>query len=125
MDASSSRTTRQVDHVPDAQALADFTQLRASGCEESVEQPVPIELLQPSLPAVSTTTQPLKDPGQIGRDRRPSLAKKPTGVIDQLDIAPQGKALNHAFTGRIQPSAVLRRKGHASRRQPCPGRQMT
>src|SRR5258708_2774466 len=65
-NASSGRTTRQVDHVPDAQMRADFAQLRASGCEESAEQPVPLELLQPSLPALSTTTQPLKDLGQLG-----------------------------------------------------------
>ena len=61
-NASSGRTTRQVEHVPDAQALADFAQLRASGCEESAEQSVPLELLQPSLPALGTTTSRSKIP---------------------------------------------------------------
>jgi hypothetical protein len=41
MDVSSRGTTRQVDHVPEAQALADFAQLRARGREESADRPVP------------------------------------------------------------------------------------
>jgi hypothetical protein len=69
MDVSSRGTTRQVDHVQEAQALADFAQLRARGREESAEQPVPLELLLPSLPALSTTIQPLEDSGQIRRNR--------------------------------------------------------
>jgi hypothetical protein len=68
MDASSSRTTRQVDHVPHAQSLADFAQLRASGREESAEQSVAVEFLQPSLPALSTATQPLEDAGHLRRN---------------------------------------------------------
>jgi hypothetical protein len=32
-EASPSRTTRQIDHVPDVQSLANFAQLRASGRE--------------------------------------------------------------------------------------------
>ena len=84
IDASSGRTIRQVDHVPDAQALADLAQPRASGCEESAEQPVALELLEPSLPGLSTTTQPLKDPGQLRRNRGLSLAKEATRVIDQI-----------------------------------------
>jgi hypothetical protein len=74
MDVSSRGTTRQVDHVPEAQALDDFAQLRARGREESAEQPVPLELLLSSLPALSTPTQPLKDSGQIRRNR--GLRKK-------------------------------------------------
>jgi hypothetical protein len=69
MDVSSSRTTRQVDHVSHAQALEDFAQRRASGREESAQQSMPIGLLQRSLPALSTTTRPLEDPGQLCRDR--------------------------------------------------------
>jgi hypothetical protein len=53
----------QVDHVPRAQALADFAQLRSRGREESAQQPFPLDLFQPSFPALSTTTQPLKDRG--------------------------------------------------------------
>jgi hypothetical protein len=68
MDVSSSRTTRQVDHVSHAQALEDFAQRRASGREESAQQSMPVGLLEPSLPALSTTTQPLEDPGQLRRD---------------------------------------------------------
>jgi serine/threonine protein kinase len=109
MDVSSRGTNRQVDHVPDAQVLADFAQLRASGREESADQPVPLELLQPSLPALSTTIQPLKHPGQIRRNRGLSLAKEATRVIDQLDITPERKTLHHAFARRIQPSAVFDR----------------
>ena len=41
-EASPSRTIRQIDHVPDARALANFAQLRASGREESAQQPVPL-----------------------------------------------------------------------------------
>jgi hypothetical protein len=48
MDVTSSRTTRQFDHVSHAQGLADFEQLRASGRQESAQQSMPIELLQPS-----------------------------------------------------------------------------
>ncbi len=90
-----------------AQALADFAQRRASGREESAQQSIPIGLLQPSLLALSTTTQPLKDPGQLGRYRGLSLAKEATCAIDQIDITPERKTLRHAFTRRIQPSAVL------------------
>jgi hypothetical protein len=84
LDASSGRTTRQVDHVPDVQALADFAQLRARGRKESAEQPVPLEILYPSLPALSTTAQPLEDPGQLRRNRGLSLANEAAHVIDQL-----------------------------------------
>ena len=48
MDASSSRTTRQVDHVQDALALAHF----ARAAQESPWQTFALELLQPSLPAL-------------------------------------------------------------------------
>ena len=51
-----------------------ISRLRARGREESAEQPVPLELLLPSLPALSTTTQPLEDCRQIRRNR--GLRKK-------------------------------------------------
>jgi hypothetical protein len=52
MDVSSRGTTCQVDHVPEDQALADFAQLRARSRKEAAEQPVPLELVQPSLLAL-------------------------------------------------------------------------
>jgi hypothetical protein len=89
-DASSRRTTCQADHVQYAMALADLAQLRAGGRKESAQQLVPLQLPQRSLPAMSTTTQPLEDPGQLLRDRCLEMAKEqePAGLADQLDIAP-------------------------------------
>jgi hypothetical protein len=59
MDVSSRGTTCQVDHVPEAQALADFAQLRASGREESAVQ-------GPGRPGWS----PTQAPDRSGRARR-------------------------------------------------------
>jgi hypothetical protein len=70
--------------VPDAQALADFAQLRAGGREESAEQAVRIDLLHPVLPALSITTQPLEDCGKVCGNRCLSLTEEPSHVIDQL-----------------------------------------
>jgi hypothetical protein len=59
MDASSIRTTRQIDYVRDAQALADFAQLRASGCEESAQQSALAELLQPVYVSTVVSSRPI------------------------------------------------------------------
>ena len=86
----------------------------ASGREESAQQAMPIELLQPSLPALSTTTQPIDDPGQLCRNRSLSLAKEAIRVIDQLDISPEGNALRHAFTRRIQTRRSSTEQSHSA-----------
>ena len=108
-NVSSNGTTPQVDQVTHTEAFADFPQLRAAGREETAQQSIPAKLLDLNLPALGATAQPLENPGQLRRDRRLSLAKKPAGVVDQLDIASQRKARNHAFTGRIQLATVLDR----------------
>src|ERR1700678_2563198 len=106
---SSHGTTLQVDQATHTEAFADFAQLRAADREESAEQSIPAKLLDLNLPAPDATAQPLENPGQLGRNRRVSFPKKPAGVFDQLDIAPQRKAGNHAFTGRIQLATVFDR----------------
>jgi hypothetical protein len=82
--ASSNRTTRQVDQVSDTEAFANFPQLRAAGREETAQQPIPAEPLQPLLPVLRAKIQPLEDAGQLRRDRRLSLAKEPAGVGDRF-----------------------------------------
>src|SRR5580693_539427 len=109
MVLSSNRATPKVDQATHTEAFGDFPQLRAADREESAQQPIPAKLLDLNLPAPGATAQPLENPGQIRRDRRLSFPKKPAGVFDQLDIAPQRKAWNHAFTRRIQLATVLNR----------------
>jgi hypothetical protein len=106
---SSKGTTRKVDQVPNTEAFANLPQLGSGGRKETAQQSIPAEPLHPLMPALGVAIQPLEDPGQLGRDRGLSLAKEPTGIVDQLGIASQWKALNHAFTGRIQPAAVFDR----------------
>src|SRR5271156_4274419 len=62
MIVSSDRTTRQVDHVPHADPVGDFPQLRAAGREEAAHQAIAAELFHPVLPALGAKTQPLEDP---------------------------------------------------------------
>ena len=38
-----------------------------------------------------------------------ALAKESPGVVDELDVAPQRETLHHAFSGRIQTTAVFDR----------------
>jgi hypothetical protein len=106
---SSNGTAPEVDQVVHTEASGDFPQLRATGREETAQQPIPAKLLDLKLPALGATAQALENPGQLRRDRRLSLAKKPAGVVDQLEIASQRKAGNHAFTRRIQLATVLNR----------------
>ena len=82
---------------PHAQAFGDLPQLGTSGREETAQQSAVTELLHPALPALSTTSQPLEDPGQLRRDRILALAKESPGVVDELDVAPQRETLHHAF----------------------------
>src|SRR3984885_14063922 len=97
---SSKWTTRKVDQVPNTEAFANLPQLGSGGRKEKAQKSIPAEPLHPLMPALGVAIQPLEDPGQLGRDRGLSLAKEPTGIVDQLGIASQWKALNHAFTGR-------------------------
>jgi hypothetical protein len=84
MDASSSRTTRQVDQVPHADPVGDFPQFRAAGREEAAHQTIAAELFHPVLPALGAKTQPVEDPGQLFRDRGFSLAKESARIFDQI-----------------------------------------
>ena len=81
---SSDRTTRQVDQVPHADPVGDFLQFRAAGREEAAHQTIAAELFHPVLPALGAKTQPLKDPGQLLRDRGFSLAKESARIFDQI-----------------------------------------
>ena len=107
--ASSNWTTRKVDQVPNTEALANFPQLRSGGRKETARQSIPAEPFHPVMPALGAAIQPHEDPSQLRRDRGLPLAKEPTGIVDQLGIASQWKASNHAFTGRVQPAAVFNR----------------
>jgi hypothetical protein len=87
---SPGRTARQVDQVPHTEPLADFPQLHSGGRKKkTAQQPTSTELFRPVLPVLGSTAQPLKDPGQLRRDRRLTLAKEPTPVVDQLHVVPQ------------------------------------
>jgi hypothetical protein len=70
MVLSSNRTTPEVDQATHTEAFADFAQLRATGREESAQQPIPAKLLDLKLPALGATAQALENPGQLRRDRR-------------------------------------------------------
>ena len=106
---SSNETTLQVDQATHTKAVADFAQLRAAGCEESAQQPIPAKLFHLNPPALGATAQPYENFCQLRGDRRLAFAKKPAGVVDQLDITSQRKARNHAFTRGIQLAAVIDR----------------
>ena len=80
-----------------AQAFGHLPQRARAGGEESAEQLTRAEFLQPALPALGIAPQPLKDPGQVRRDRSLSFAKEPPGVIDQEEIASQREPDEHAF----------------------------
>ena len=94
---SSKWTTRKVDQVPNTEAFANLPQLGSGGRKETAQQSIPAEPLHPLVPAPGVAIQPLEDPGQLGRDRGLSLANEPTGLVDQLGIASQWKALNHTL----------------------------
>jgi hypothetical protein len=96
---SSNRTTGQVDQVPHTEAFADFAQLRAAGCKETAQQPIPAELFQPLLPALGAPSQPLEDPRELRRDRGLPLTKEPAGIVDQLNLSPR----NHRRPPRKSP----------------------
>src|ERR1700678_4826642 len=82
MVLSSNRTTPQVDQATHTEASGDFPQLRATGREETAQQPIPAKLLDLNLPALGITAQPLENLSQLRRDRGLSLAKEPAGVVD-------------------------------------------
>ena len=75
--ASPGRTTAQVPHRSYAQVPGDFVQPVATGGEKAAEQATLPELLHPYLPALGTTAQPIKNPGQCRRDRGLSVANEP------------------------------------------------
>ena len=77
MIVSSDRTIRQIDQVPHADPVGDFTQFRAAGREEAAHQTIAAELFHPVLPALGgAQSQPLEVPGQLFRVRGFSLAKE-------------------------------------------------
>jgi hypothetical protein len=103
---SSNWTAPEVDQVVHTEASGDFPQLRATGREETAQQPIPAKLLDLNLPALGVTAQPLENLSQLRRDRRLSFADKPSGVVDQLDLASQRKAGNHASSRGESNSCV-------------------
>ena len=64
-------------------AFSHFTQLLATGGEETAEQTTRAEFLQSAPPALGITPEPIEDAGQFRRDRRLSFAIEPPRVIDQ------------------------------------------
>jgi hypothetical protein len=88
---SSKWTTRKVDQVPNTEAFANLPQLDSGGRKVTAQQSIPAEPLHPLMPALDVAIQPLEDPGQLGRDRGLSLAKEPTGIVDQLHPLPKNR----------------------------------
>jgi hypothetical protein len=62
-------TTPQVDQAAHTEAFADFAQLRATGREETAQQPIPAKLLDLNLPTLGATAQALENLSQLRRDR--------------------------------------------------------
>jgi hypothetical protein len=87
---SSDRAAGQADQVPHTEAFADFAQLRAAGCNETAQQPISAQLLQPVVPALGAPSQPLGDPRELRRDRRLSPANVPTRVFSYFDVIGYG-----------------------------------
>ena len=82
MVLSSNRTTPQIDQATHTEASGDFPQLRATGREETAQQPIPAQLLDLNLPALGATAQPLENPGQLRRDR--SLSSRGPHLLSSL-----------------------------------------
>jgi hypothetical protein len=82
---SSSRPTRRADQLSDTEAFADFPQSSRGWTQSNGAAIDPAEFVDPALPAPGATFQPLEDPGQLRRGPGDSLAKEPTGVLDQID----------------------------------------
>jgi hypothetical protein len=66
-------------------------QLGSGGRKETAQQSFPSEPLHPLMPALGVAIQLLEDPGQFCRDRGLSLAKEPTGIVDQLHSLPKNR----------------------------------
>ena len=86
---SSTWTTRKVDQVPNTEAFVNLPQLHSSGREETTQRSIPAEPFHPLMPILGAAIQPLKDPRQPRGDRGLPLAKKPTGMVDQLNPLPK------------------------------------
>jgi hypothetical protein len=97
---SSNWTAPEVDQVTHTEAFGDFPQLRATGREESAQQPIPAKRLDLKLPALGITAQPLENLSQLRRDRSLSLAKMPAGVVDQLDSKKVPRVLSWRLASR-------------------------
>jgi hypothetical protein len=91
----SDETTRQVDRTFHAKAFGNIAQLRASRGKETAQQPTVAELRHPVLPALSASTQPREDPGQLGADRNLAVAKG--NRISRKGAKAQGKIRARKF----------------------------
>jgi hypothetical protein len=80
-------TTLQVDQATHTEAFAEFAQLCAAGREESAQQPIPAKLLDPDLPTLGATAQPLENPGELCREWFPTTGNQ----FLRDHIAPSGK----------------------------------
>ena len=87
----------------------DFLEHCLARGEDSTQQATAAQLRQPSSPSIGRASQPLEDSGQLRRDPSLAVAKKPPGVIDQEEIAPQRESREHPFTRRIEVPPVLDR----------------
>jgi hypothetical protein len=104
---SSNQKTRQVDQVPHTEAVGDLPKLGTSCRKEAAQQSIATEPLQPFLPTVGATPQPLDVSGQIRRNPRRTSVKDQCSAIDLFNIISRRKALHHALPGRIKAPSVL------------------
>jgi len=59
----------------------DRAQSLSTGREESPQQAPTLQLLQPGLPALGGTAQPLEDPRLLSRDHSRAIPEKPARVV--------------------------------------------
>src|SRR5208283_4242156 len=99
--ASSRRAAAQVRQVVHAQTLGDFPQPGSAGGKETAQQPARGQLLQPRLPVLGVSPQPLEDTGQLTGDHGFALAEQPPGVLHQEQVIVQRESFD-VSTGRQQ-----------------------
>jgi hypothetical protein len=85
--ASSRQTARQVDHMPNAEALADFPRFRPRGRKVAAQQPAAVEPLHALIPALGAASEPLENSGPTRRDGGLSLAKRRSNLTQSRKAA--------------------------------------
>src|SRR5271157_2659862 len=106
--ASSRRAAAQVHQVVHAQTLGDCPQPGSAGGEETAQQPARGQLLQPTLPVLGVTPQPLEDASQLTADHGFVRAEQPPGVLHQEQVIAQQESFDHPCKHRL-PATTPRR----------------